>query len=139
MPAPVLAGDHHVAGLDVAVHQPAGVGGVERRRHLRRQAGGAHGVHVPVAADQLAQVDPVDEAHRDEELAIGFAGLVHGDHVGVLDQGRRARLTLEALAKRVVLGQLGGDQLQRHRAIERELGGPVDDPHPPRPATASIR
>ena len=31
----VVAGDQDVGGLDVAVHEPGGVRGVERRRHLR--------------------------------------------------------------------------------------------------------
>ena len=34
----VVAGDQDVGGLDVAVHEPGGVRGVERGRHLRDHA-----------------------------------------------------------------------------------------------------
>ena len=42
--------------------------------------------------DHVAQVTPVDELHGDEELAVGFAQVVDGDDVGVLDPARRPRL-----------------------------------------------
>ena len=58
-----------------------------------------------------------------------LAGLVHRDDVGVLDRGGQPRLALEALAEHRVLRALGRDQLDRHRALERQLGGAVDDAH----------
>ena len=62
---------------------------LERRQRLR---------------EQLVEVDPVHEAHRDEQQAVVLAGLVHGDDVGVLDRRGDPRLGLEALAEHRVVG-----------------------------------
>jgi len=40
-----------------------------------------------------------------------------------------ARLLEEALAKALVGGELGSDQLERHGALKRAIACPVDDPH----------
>ena len=48
----------------------------------------------------------------------------------MVDRGRQPGLAEEPLAERVVIGELGCDEFQRHRAIERKLGRPVDDTHP---------
>ena len=63
-------------------------------------------------------------------IAVVLARVVHGDHVGVLDARRRARLRQEAPAHVLVVEQLGRDHLQRHDALEADLDGPVDDAHP---------
>ena len=39
------------------------------------------------------------------------------------------RLAQEALAERVVARELGCDELQRDRPVERELGRAIDDTH----------
>jgi len=41
-----------------------------------------------------------------------------------------ARLADEAPAEALVLGQLGGEQLERHLPAQPEVLGPVDDGHP---------
>ena len=48
----------------------------------------------------------------------------------MLERGREPRLAQEALPEGLVGGELGDDQLERHGALERELGRPVHDPHP---------
>ena len=47
----------------------------------------------------------------------------------MLDRRRRARLAHEARAEVGIAGQRGRDQLQRDRAVERELDGTVDHAH----------
>src|SRR4051812_36563183 len=47
----------------------------------------------------------------------------------MVDRGREPRLAQEALAKAGVERALGRDQLQRHRTVERDLRGKVDDAH----------
>jgi hypothetical protein len=42
----------------------------------------------------------------------------------------QARLAQEPLAEALVLGQLRGDQLERHRPLQRQVGGAVDHAHP---------
>ena len=121
-----VAGDQDVRGLDVAVHEPAGVGGVERgadlgdhlRRALRRER------------RERAQVVAVDEAHREVEQPVLLARLEHRQDVGVIDRGGQPRLGDEALAEARLARPVGGDQLERDRAAERLVGRLVDDPHP---------
>jgi hypothetical protein len=55
----------------------------------------------------------------------------------VLDRGRRAELALEAPAELVVVRELGRDHLQRDLALERNVGGAVDDAHPAAPGDAA--
>jgi hypothetical protein len=47
----------------------------------------------------------------------------------VVDRGGEAGLTLEALAKALIPGELGGHHLERDGALEAQLGGAVDDAH----------
>jgi hypothetical protein len=61
-----------------------------------------------------------------------------GEDVRMVKGGGELGLALEA-AKAGILGQLGGDQLQGDGALQTRLLGPVDDPMPPWPTTASIR
>ena len=126
----VVVAEEHVGGLDVAMHEPGGMCRVQRSRHLVDDRGGAGRLEPAGVADQLVQVGPRDPAHHEVQPPVLLAGLVDGDHVRVIDRGRHPRLALEALAEVAVGGVLGGDQLERDRAAQRDLGGAVDDPHP---------
>ena len=54
---------------------------------------------------------------------------------GMLERRRQPRFPLEALAERGIVRQRRRDQLQRVLAVERQVSGPVNDPHP---ATADL-
>ena len=85
-----------IGRLDVAVDETVLVGGIQRGGELRHQRERALGRERPLGREQPLEVDAVDVAHRDEELAAGLARLVDGDDAGVVDRGRRARLPQEA-------------------------------------------
>jgi hypothetical protein len=125
----VLAGHEHVGRLDIAVYQPARVGGVERRAELRDQVRGARGLEPAVPPDQHAQVVAVDVAHRDEQRPVRLARLVDGNDVRVVERRRELRLTLEAAPEVLVLRQLRDDQLQRDHPAQADLLGEIDDAH----------
>ena len=121
--------EQDVARLDVAVDQPARVGGVERTGDAADDPHRPLGRQRTLARDQLQQIGPVDVAHRQVQRALELARLVHRDDVGVIEHRRQPRLTLEAGAEVIVVGVHGRDQLHRHRPLQAELGCPVDHPH----------
>ena len=89
--------------------------------------------------DPPLQVAAADQPHRDDQLAVLLAGVVDGDDVRVLEAGREPRLAQEAVAEALVAAEVACDHLQRHRAVEGEMGGAIDDPIPPRAISASSR
>ena len=124
------AGDQDVRRLDVAVHQTAALGGVERVGDLGRRSGRrAPGSSPPAPRRQRAQVRALDEAHREIEHALGLAGLEDRHDVGMVDRRGELSLGLEALAEVAVAGELGRDHLQGDGPVEPELQGAVDDSH----------
>ena len=82
---------------------------------------------------QRAQVGALDEAHREVERAALGAGVEDRDDVRVVERGRQPALALEAGAEDRVARERGREHLQRDRAVERQVGGPVDDAHPAAP------
>ena len=129
----VLTAEQDVGRLDVAMDQPRRVRGVQRARDLVDDQRRPQRVQPALGAQQLVQVGAGHPAHHQVQPAVLLACLVDRDDVRMIDRRGHPRLALEALAEARVGGVLGGDQLQRDRAPERELGGAVDDAH----ATAS--
>jgi hypothetical protein len=82
------------------------------------------------AREQLLELGAVDVAHGDVQLAGDLAGVVDRDDVRVVDRGGEAGLAQEALAEALVLRELGGEDLQRDRPLEREVVGAEHDSHP---------
>ncbi len=104
----------------VGVLQGLADGRHDGERLLRAEAGAAHG---------LAEVHPVHELHEQVEKAARFAEIVHGDNVRMIQCRQRPRLMGEALSEGGVLLLLGGQQLQRHEAVQRLLPCFVDHAH----------
>ena len=129
--ARVKRGQQHVARLDVPVHDPAGVCGVQRAAERDRDA-----AHIDdegdraFARDRLSEVRTVDVAHRDVEHAARVAGIVNGNDARVLDRCCLLRLTEEPRSILVVLRQFAVKQLERDMTVEPPIEGPIDDAHP---------
>jgi hypothetical protein len=119
-----------VAGLDVAVDEPAG-GPVDPRPVDVGQAGARLDADVEqhrpgdrALARQLPHGEAAHQLEGDEHDAVDLGELVGADDVRVLEQGPDPRLVDEV----VELGALGHprrDELERDRA--REAPGPVQD------------
>ena len=125
----VLVGHHHVGRLDVAVDEPALVGGVEGVAELGDDPRRAARLEPARGLQLAAEVGPLDEAHRDEQLAVGVAGLVDRDDVRVLDRRGQARLGLEAAPELGIASEVGRDQLERDATVECGLCRRIDHAH----------
>ncbi len=118
-----------VSGLDVSMHEPSPVCGVERARHLREDLHRPFRVKRPVLLEEDAQVTAGDPAHGDEEEASSLAGLVDRHDVRVVDQCSEAGFPLEPRTELLVGCEAGRENLERDRTPEAELLGSVDDTH----------
>ena len=125
-----VAFEQDVVGLDVAMDDARGVGGVERSGDLAQQPDRFGRRQRPVGGDPALEVAALDQAHGDDQLAVLLAGVVDGDDVGVVETGGEARLAQEPFAEGLVVGEVAGDHLECHRAVERQVRRPVDDAHP---------
>ncbi len=121
--------EQHVGRLDVAVHETAGVRGIERGRHLRHDLGDLiEGQHAkPV--DERPDVAPADIAHRDEQHPVGFACLEYGRDMRIVDRGGRAGLTDESLPERGVVAEGWRQELERDLPVQPGVVGAEDDGH----------
>ena len=126
----VLDRDQDVGGLDVAMNQPAAVGGVERGGELLEQLDCPVRLDRPVLDQHLAQVGAGDVIHHEEQHPLVLAGVVDPDDVRVVQRRGDPHLALEPLAELLVLGQRGGEDLQRIDPVQRDIGDAVDQSHP---------
>jgi hypothetical protein len=121
---------HHVVRLEVAVDEPGGV----RRSEAPPDVEECSSDLRPAALRLLEPArerDAVDELHRDVDLALERADLVHRDDVGMRHLGHRLRLANEPrlhLARAIAV-RVGAQQLERHLAIELWIVRRIDDAH----------
>ena len=120
----------HVLGLEVAVDQAGGLRGRQPLSRLQNDAHDlAHGVGL---AHPRPQSGPLDQLHRQEQLAIERPHIVNGDHMGVGDLGERPRLPLQPGLRQVnVFIGIGREELERYLAVELAIEGGVDHAHAP--------
>jgi hypothetical protein len=97
--------EQHVGGLDVAVHEPSGVRGVQRGRDLGDHRGCPHGVERALVAQQPVQVGAAHVAHDEVQPAVLLARAVHRDDVRVIDRRGHPPFALEALTELRVGGR----------------------------------
>ena len=95
---------------------------------------------TPMAAARAAGTGPrrvtcarlcaVEQLHHEEEQAVvGLAEVGDADAVVVVEARGRARLAVEARDRFGVGGQLGAQDLHRHRLVHERVRGAIDGAH----------
>ncbi len=122
------AGDKEVGRLDVAVDDPELVRFVQRATRLEREVNRAPCGERAVPFNQRREVDPVEELHRDEAVAVlSHPVFDHADRVRMPEEARRFRLARESPSLLSVLVAVRVSQdLHRHVAREELL---AREPH----------
>jgi myo-inositol-1(or 4)-monophosphatase len=123
-----VAAQHQVLRLDVAVDDARLVRGRERARGADADVQHVGDRHL-LAADLLAQRLAVDVLGGDVVDAVGFADVVDGDDVGMVQRRGRAGLALEAADALLVLGEAHRQELERHLAPQTVVLGEINLAH----------
>ena len=123
--------DHDVAGLEVAVDDPAGVGKGHRLTDVVEGADetseGPLTGPAMVLDDDLLEGEAPDLLHREVLAAVAqFPQLVHGDDAGVLQLRGGLRLLDEAGHQRLLLHDSRVQDLHRHGAVELLVHDPAN-------------
>ena len=122
-------GNEDIGRLDVAMHDPARVRGVQGIRDLDRkiqQLIELDGRAFDAVLERLA----VQELHGDEGLMVLLPDLINRADVGVIQRRGRLCFTPEAFQGLMVLGKAFGQEFQGDKSVESRVLGLVDHTHP---------
>ncbi len=125
----VVTGDQDVGRLDITMHDPRGVGGVEGRGDLGDDGHRARRRQRAIPFEQAVQVGALDKAHLHEHFSVDFAVVVNGNDVRFLQTAGGPRFALHPLPEDGVLAELIGHQLDRDRPLLDGVFGLVDLAH----------
>ena len=121
-------GHENVRRLDVAVHDPFRVRGVQRignlHSHIQQRIGGHR-----LSADLMLQRLSFQKFHRQEGLAVRFLDVVNRADVRVVESGGGARFSLEPLQRLAVFRKFFRQKLQRDQPAEFCVLGLIDHAH----------
>jgi hypothetical protein len=121
--------DQDVRRLDVPVHDPGGVGGVERPRDLPHDLDGTFGRELTRSCHGLGEVVTLDQPHIEIKSAVDLTEVVDGDDVGLGQPRSASALLEEAVAELLVRDELGAESLERHGPLPACVVRPVDLAH----------
>ena len=113
------------------MHEPLHVRVGERPRRLAQDARPLGARQGAAGADPLGQGLSVHEGHHEEDKAADIFDGVDRDDVGVGELGGEARLAEEAILEPRHVGALGGEEFDRHPAVEMDFAREIHHAHPP--------
>src|SRR6185369_3741545 len=114
------ARDHHVARLDVAVHDAAIVRGCERVSYLNRDRERAAQIEW-LTVDNLAHVSPFDELHCDELSVANFVQTEDRADVWMIERRRELGFTFETYEVGSAVSEIRRQDLYDCGPIERRI------------------
>lgn len=126
--APVVR-DEEVRRLEIAVDDPLRVGHGQALRHLDRVVEGLAHRERALRKPRRQRVSLQELRHHVGRAIVG-PDVVHGQDVGMVQRAGGAGFLLEATDAFGVLGDRGGQDLDRHFAPEAGVAGAIDLAHP---------
>jgi hypothetical protein len=123
----LTAEQQNVLRLDVPVHHALVVGEVERLGDAPADSHCFFQRQRAFALESLAEALPVHHRHGVPQEAIGLAGVMDRQDVGMAQAGCQADLAVEALAQGGA--ELGVDYLEGDRPVVAYIAGKVDGCH----------
>jgi hypothetical protein len=124
---------HHVARLDIAVHDACAVAVIKRPQHAVGNLQRSLRQQPPVGAQQVPDRPAVDVFHHDERdpgrRRVVFAGVVHGDNRRVVQRCGGLSLTPEPGLECLIPGEVLPQRLDRDDAVKTQVTGPIDLGH----------
>ncbi len=122
-------GDKNVRGLDVAVHDPFRVRGIERIRNFNRECDQRFIVQR-TSHDHVLERHAIQKFHGNEAQALVLANFVNGADIGMVQGGGGSGFAPEALERLGVTRHIIGQEFQRNKTAQGCIFGLVDDTHP---------
>ena len=121
----ILAQQHEVGGLDVAMDEPDARRRAKRARDLERDPERERRLQRTPAADERLERFAVDELHRVEVVAALLAEVENARDVMVAQPRRGTCLAQKTLPRRVAIEERGIDYLERDMASQARIEGLV--------------
>ena len=130
--------DEDVRGLDVAMDDARWWAACRPSATSIARSTAARDVErLPV--NHRPQVVPLQQLHHDERPPGVLADLVDGADARIVQRRGDARLAPHPIDGVGMIGEVGRQQLQRHRSMEPDVLGSGHDPMPPRPSSSAMR
>jgi hypothetical protein len=124
----VASAQQDVVGLHVAVDDALAMGVLEGVRHLAGDSKRIGYGELPLSLKSPAKALALDVGHGEPELTVGFARVVHGQDMRVLQSRGRADLAQEPLGAQAQC-QVREEDLERDGPVVAEVAGEVDHGH----------
>ena len=121
-------GDEEVGGLDVAVNDAFGMGGIEGVGNFDGEIEEAVQLHG-AAGDEMLESLALETFHGDEGLAIFLADIMDGADVGMVESGGGFGFAAKAAEGLGIFSEVVGEKFQSYEAVEAGVLSLVDDSH----------